>query len=84
MHLDDVKIAIRGFILEEFAQHHRLKDDELLFEAGIIDSLGMVKLTAFIEETFGIVINPSEATMDNFDTIEKIAEIVNEKTKKNV
>jgi len=44
----------------------------------------MVKLTAFIEETFGIVINPSEATMDNFDTIEKIAEIVNEKTKKNV
>lgn len=82
---DDVKKDIKRFILEEFLpKGYDLKDNEFLFDSGIIDSLGMIKLTAFIEKTFDVVINPSEVTMDNFNTIEKIARIISEKTKKNV
>lgn len=85
MSYDDVKRDIKNFILEEFlSEGYNLSDNELLFDVGIIDSLGMIKLTAFLEENFGVVINPSEVTMDNFDTIEKIAKIVSERTKNNV
>jgi len=80
----EVKKEIKKFILEEFLPNgYDLNNNELLFDSGIIDSLGMIKLTAFIENTFDIVINPSEVTMDNFNTVEKIARIISEKTKKN-
>jgi acyl carrier protein len=76
----DIKKSIRIFILEEFGiKDANLDDKESLFDSGIIDSLGMVTLIAFIEGEFKIVINPSEVTMDNFNTINKIAELINKK-----
>lgn len=90
MACDDVKKEVKKFILEEFLpEGYVLKDDEFLFDTGVfdtgvIDSLGMIKLMAFIEKTFDVVINPSEVTMDNFNTVEKIVRIINEKINKNV
>lgn len=81
---DDVKKEVKRFILEEFLpKGYDLKDDEFLFDSGIIDSLGMIKLMTFIEKTFDLIINPSEISIDNFNTIEKIARIVSKKAKKN-
>ena len=81
----NIKKDIKEFILDEFSpEESQLKDNILLFDAGIIDSLGMVKLTAFIKESYGVNINPSEVTMENFNTIEKIAKFISEKTKNNV
>lgn len=78
---DEVKERIRKFISEEFlSDGQELKDDESLFVTGIIDSLGMIKLTAFVEEEFGTPINASEVTMDNFGTIEEIAKRVRKKS----
>lgn len=78
----NIKEEIKKFILEEFLpQGYKLKDDELLFDSGIIDSLGVIKLTAFIEEKFKTVINPSEVRIENFNTVNKIATIITEKIK---
>jgi acyl carrier protein len=33
----------------------RIEDDESLIESGILDSLGILKILAFLDETFGIV-----------------------------
>lgn len=80
MAVDEIKTDIKNFILEEFSpEDTQLPEDESLFDAGIIDSLGMIKLTAFIEEKYSIVINPSEVTMDNFSTIDKIAKYIGDK-----
>jgi len=79
----EAKQMIRAFIIEEFeVNKDKLSDSKPLFDSGIIDSLGMVKLTAFIESTFKIAISPSEVTMDNFDTVDKIAGYVDKKLKK--
>lgn len=81
---DDVKKRIKKFILDEFlSENSDLKDDELLFFSGIIDSLGMVQLTAFLEETFGVSINPRDVTMNNFNTINKITDIISKKLEEN-
>lgn len=46
-------------------------DDDLL-GGEIIDSLGMMWLVAFIEETFGVSVPLEDITIQNFRTIETI------------
>ena len=44
-------------------------DDNLLAD-GMVDSLGMMRLTAFIEERFSIAVPPEDFTIENFRTVE--------------
>jgi len=70
-----VKEKIKHFIIENFLFSERgLKDDEPLFESGIIDSLGLIKLIAFIEEKFNVSIDMSEIMIENFNTVNDIME----------
>jgi methoxymalonate biosynthesis acyl carrier protein len=47
-----------------------------LFEADVIDSLGMLDLVEAVEAHFGFAIDQSDITMDNFASLEKIADLV--------
>ena len=70
-----MKEKIKNFIIENFLFSERgLKDDEPLFESGIIDSLGLIKLIAFIEEKFNVSIDMSEIMIENFKTVNDIME----------
>ena len=70
-----MKEKIKHFIIENFLFSERgLKDDEPLFESGIIDSLGLIKLIAFIEEKFNVSIDMSEIMIENFNTVNDIME----------
>ncbi len=70
-----MKEQIRRFIVENFLFGERsLEDDEPLFDSGIIDSLGLMKLLAFIEKKFNISIEMSEIMIENFNTLNGIME----------
>jgi acyl carrier protein len=70
-----VKEQIKSFIVENFLFGERgLEDDEPLFESGIIDSLGLIKLIAFIEKNFNISIDMGEIMIENFSTLNDIME----------
>lgn len=45
-------------------------------EEGIVDSTSILELVMFIEEKFGIAVDDSEITPDNFDSVKKLAEYV--------
>ena len=78
-----MKEEVKKFIICNFMFGEGvLKDNESLFESGIIDSLGFIKLLAFIERTFGVSINIKEITIDNFNTVEKIVKILEKKINK--
>lgn len=53
-----------------------LAPDEDLLEQGIIDSLGIMKLIIFIEETFGITIADEEIVPENFQTLNSMVKFV--------
>ena len=54
-----------------------LVDDERSFlQNGILDSLGFVRLTLHLEQTFGIMIDRKHLTPDNFDSMGKIVRYV--------
>jgi acyl carrier protein len=73
----------RGYILENFLYTQsdaRLGETEGLFEKGIIDSMGVVELVAFIENEFGITVGDDEITEQNFGTLQGISRYVLDKS----
>jgi acyl carrier protein len=43
-------------------------DDDLL-ESGIVDSMGVIELTSFLEEQFGLSVEPEDIVPDNFRSL---------------
>jgi acyl carrier protein len=50
-----------------------------LLGRGVIDSVNMLKLLAFIEERFGIRISDDELIPENFETINAICKLIEKK-----
>lgn len=79
----EVADKIRDFIQEELLFENadaELTDDTPLLQ-GVVDSLGLMQLVAFLEEEFDVEIDDAEMTADHFRTIADIEEFVQEKVK---
>jgi acyl carrier protein len=78
----DVGETIRRFIQEElvFGSTKSLTNDTPLCD-GILDSIGLIELVAFLEERFGIHIDDADLTSDNFRTVESIDRFIGNRTK---
>ncbi len=50
--------------------------DTELFREGIVDSMGVLTLIAFLEQTFEIQIEPREMLLANFETIAAMRDFV--------
>lgn len=48
----------------------QLTADEDLLTTGLIDSLGIMKLLAFLEETYDVKVPAEDMTIENFMTVE--------------
>ena len=51
-------------------------DDRSLLDNGILDSLGYVNLTLFLEQHFHLKIDRKSLTRENFDSIRKIVSYI--------
>ena len=47
-----------------------------LFETDVIDSMGVIELVLFTEETLGVELDQAVMTKGNFETLEKIAQTI--------
>jgi acyl carrier protein len=76
----DARATIRLFVTERLAPavglDRPLDDEEDLIDSGVVDSLGIFQLIAFLEERFGIKIGDEEITPENFGTIAAIDRLV--------
>jgi acyl carrier protein len=76
---DDVRPAIREFITTQLAhraEHREVGDGDDVISSGLVDSLGIVKLVGFLEESFAIRIRDDEILPENFSSIDAIAAFV--------
>ena len=79
-----VKELIRKFVQENLAEPRGMtsvSDHDYLIENGILDSLGILRLVAFLEETFSIRISDDEIGPGNFKTITTIEKLALSKLK---
>ena len=76
----NTKSKIRNYILETtLAETNNIEDDTLIFETGLLDSMGFLFLIEFIKDELGIVISDDELIVENFETINHIAEFLDAK-----
>ena len=75
-----IEERIKKYIENDLSvQKIRITNNELLFSAGIIDSLGQIKLICFLEKEFRILINADELILENFNSVKKITDFVERK-----
>ena len=77
--MNDIEQTVKEYIIKEFMFDKPttvLADDLPLIEEGIIDSLGIFVLIAFIEDQFKIKMQPEDVVMDNFGTVNAIKGLV--------
>ncbi len=71
--------AVRVFVEKELAQpigSGELTDSTNLIELQIIDSMGVMKLIAFVEEKFSVTIRPDDLMPENFETLNAIGKLL--------
>lgn len=74
--MDEKELKLRSYLKERFANYEdaiRL-DDSL---EGIVDSLGLFDLVAFIEEEFAVSIPNEDFSPDLFSSIQKMLLLIN-------
>jgi acyl carrier protein len=75
---DDVRSKIRGYVVSHFhlARTRNLGDEDSLLDAQAIDSLGILELVTYLEDTFAIAVTDDDLTPENFDSIGALARFV--------
>jgi acyl carrier protein len=74
MSREPVETAVRRFLRDELGVDEReVHADTPLVTTGVVDSAGLVRLAALLEDATGIVIPDRDITADNFDTLARIA-----------
>lgn len=76
--------AILQFVHEELLNREgqtTLSATDDLLSSGAVDSLGVMRLVAFVESEFCVRIAPEAVTMENFLNGQAIAELVHSLTK---
>ncbi len=74
-----LKSQIRNY-LERVTRHPDLRDDQNIFENGIVNSIFAVELVIFVEKQFNITIENNDLELANFASIDAIATFVARKT----
>jgi acyl carrier protein len=71
--------TITRFIANEFLDNSEIKaipDDLDLVESGIVDSLGLLRIVAFLEDELNVIIEPEAMTPENLSSIGAILGLV--------
>jgi acyl carrier protein len=72
-----VEAVVREFLTNELGKNAAgLHADESLLESGTLDSVGVMRLVAFLEQRYAIQVSDDDLMPDNFDTLSAISAFV--------
>lgn len=80
-HGEQIQDSLRKFFIDHAWLHpdEALSADDSLLEKGVIDSMAMLELTAFIGESFGIEVADEDLMPENFDSLSAISTYIRKK-----
>lgn len=80
MEIEKIKEKVSSYIIEtSFVDKEKIKENTLIFQEGIFDSMGFVMLLGFLEESFGVKPEDNDLIEENFESINAIANYVIQK-----
>jgi acyl carrier protein len=72
-----VETAVREFLTNELGKDITAVDSrDSLLESGTLDSVGVLRLVAFLEQAYSIRVGDDDLMPDNFDTLAAISAFV--------
>jgi acyl carrier protein len=73
--------GLKEFVINNFmfGRGDSLENDTDFFDKGIIDSTGTLELVSYIEENFNISVLDNELIKENFSSLNKVNEYINNK-----
>jgi acyl carrier protein len=77
--LTAIEQTIRDFLLQELLYDKQLADlgpQQMLLENSLLDSIGILQIVAFCEQTFDIAIPEEELIPDHFENVRAIGGLV--------
>ena len=77
--MDDLRKAILEYVRREYLEEdddRPLTETTRLISGGIVDSFSMVSLKRFLERKYDVKIPDADASPEAFDSVEKIAKLV--------
>ena len=76
----EIKNEIKNYIVEaSLSDANNIKDDTLIFDDGLLDSMGLLFLIEFLNENYEIEVNDEELNPKNFESINSIISFVETK-----
>ncbi|MEM7125047.1 MAG: acyl carrier protein [Chloroflexota bacterium] len=78
---DEIKQQIRDFLSEHIRQV-TLHDDQDIFASGFVNSMFAMELVLFIESHLQVQLSNADLRLDNFRTINSMANLIQEKSDK--
>jgi acyl carrier protein len=74
---DNIKKLLLEFICRNFmVDEEEVPLDKSLVDAGIIDSIGLIEISNFMEKEFNIKIEEEDLTRDNFGSVDKMVSFI--------
>ena len=80
--MTEAEQEITNFVTAEFLQdkpHITLTSETDLIDTEVLDSLAIFILIAYLEDRFGVDIEPNDITFDNFRSVGVLGELVRTK-----
>lgn len=76
----NIKEDVRNYIIETSMMNGKdLHEDTQIFDAGILDSMGLLFLIEFLNEKFSIEVSDEELLPTNFESINSITKFIQQK-----
>ena len=83
----EITTQIRNYLEEKYLSTRKgipLNDNTMLLEEKVIDSVGVLELLFFVEETFKIEVPEEDISPEHFGTISKLALYIDSKQRPHV
>jgi acyl carrier protein len=76
--MPDIRAELKDYLTNEILNDptYPLGDDEPLITSGLIDSFSLVDIALWAEGAYGVKIDDTELTADNFDTVAELAALI--------
>lgn len=65
---------------ESLTDINSLKDDTLIFENGLLDSMGLLFLIEFLKDKYGMEVTDEELNPENFESVNRIVSFIESKS----
>ncbi len=75
-----IKEEVRNYLKEaSLSSGDSIKDDTMIFDTGVLDSMGLLFLIEFLNEQYQITVEDEELQPNNFESINNITDFIRRK-----